>query len=146
MGVIRIVSIVVLGASAHAMQVTNRFTIPGQLIPSRREAATAITCRESNRDSDDDKRRTDDWVQTFLDTPLIRPTEIDENESTFMRQFKSLLRSDYEMAEALYAGAVMALLLLFAQQAVRIYKHCYVLPDNACPWDVATGLDHLSTF
>lgn len=27
-------------------------------------------------------------------------------------------------------------LLAFAQQGVRLWKHCYAMPDSLCPWDV----------
>jgi hypothetical protein len=49
-------------------------------------------------------------------------------------------------ATTLYIGFYFALLLAFAQQGVRIYKHCYFEPDKLCPWDVGPAVDQLLNF
>ena len=95
-------------------------------------------CRCCTDGDDDDK------LQTFLDTSFFDPTQQDDNDPKFIKDFKSLVTDDYPMAEAFYAGTVLAVLLFFSQQAVRIYKHCYFMPDKMCPWDaggVASGLE-----
>ena len=76
-----------------------------------------------------------------LDTPLVDPdSEGRDNEPQLLRDFKSLVQTDYMMAEAIYAGGVFAILLWFSQQGVRVYKHCYFMPDSACPWQVEPSL------
>ena len=78
-----------------------------------------------------------DRLQDFLDTPLIDPArDGGKDEPQLLREFKALFNSDYQMAETIYAGLIFAVLLSFSQQAVRIYKHCYFMPDKTCPWDV----------
>ena len=81
-------------------------------------------------------------LNTFLDKPLIDPTrDGGSEEPNLLRQFKELVNSDYELAQTLYVGLVFAVLLAFAQQGVRIYKHCYFMPDKLCPWDVSVPID-----
>ena len=93
----------------------------------------------SKPDCSDPERSMNDRLQAFLDTPLIDPTrDGGKSEPQLLRNFKALFKSDYQMAETLYAGGVFAVLLFFSQQAVRIYKHCYFMPDNTCPWDVVS--------
>ena len=55
-------------------------------------------------------------------------------EPQLLKDFKALVARDYVMAEAIYVSVVFAGLILFAQQAVRVYKHCIFSPDNVCPW------------
>ena len=84
-----------------------------------------------------------DRLQTLLDTPVINTTESSDDERDWLRGFKALLASDYELAETLYVGVYFAILIFFAQQGVRIYKHCYFMPDKLCPWEVTPSLDTL---
>ena len=91
-----------------------------------------------------DERSLGERLQALLDTPLFDPQKVgDREEPAFLRDFKSLVNEDYQMAETLYAGLYFALLLFFSQQGVRLYKHCYFAPDAQCPWEVTTSLDNL---
>ena len=80
----------------------------------------------------------------MLDTQIFDPQKVGgREEPAFLRNFKSLVNEDYQMAETLFAGLYFALLLFFSQQGVRLYKHCYFAPDNTCPWEVTSSLDSL---
>jgi hypothetical protein len=74
-------------------------------------------------------------LNEMLDRPVIDPSRdrgLDEPE--FLRRFKDLVQTDYGAAEAIYAGGVLAALLVFAQQLVKLYKNCYFIPDTTCPF------------
>ena len=82
-------------------------------------------------------------LSDLLDKPVIVPgLPPRADESALMRKFKEMVENDYQMAEAIYAGGVFAVLIFFSQQAVRVYKHCYFLPDKQCPWDASSAIDH----
>ena len=81
------------------------------------------------------KRSVGERLNALLDAPIIDPGARDSaDQPKLLRDFQQLITDDYPMAEALYAGSVFAVLLFFAQQGVRIYKHCYFMPDKLCPW------------
>ena len=48
---------------------------------------------------------------------------------------QQLAEDDYQLAETIYAGSIFAVLIFFAQQGVRVYKHCVFMPDSLCPFD-----------
>ena len=77
----------------------------------------------------------DDNLNQLLDRQVFDPLAEDSNDPGLLRSFKELVQTDYQLAETLWAGGVFAVLLLFSQQAVRVYKHCYFAPDQMCPWD-----------
>ena len=122
--------------------------------PAPRATASRRLCRPvvcCEAPGDDDGREGDtpanigerisESVNRLLDTPIIDPTqEGGKNEPEWLRRFKDLVATDYQLAETLYAGCVFAVLLFFAQQGVRIYKHCYFMPDKLCPWEVVPSL------
>lgn len=85
-------------------------------------------------------------LNRLLDTPLLDPSQESDNEPRLLRDFKTLFNRDRELAEALYAGGVFAVLLFFSQQGVRVYKHCIFMPDDMCPWDAGGGVDPLGLF
>ena len=87
-------------------------------------------------DGNADQRSLSDRLQELLDSPVIDPMDNGPRDPKPLRAFKELLKTDYQMAEALYAGAYFAVLLAFSQQGVRMYKHCFFSPDSSCPWDV----------
>lgn len=95
--------------------------------------------------TDDDKQPESETGTSFselLDRAVIDPERpSSEDEPALLTAFKKLVDEDYQMAEALYAGGVFAILIFFSQQAVRVYKHCYFQPDKLCPWDPMTGVD-----
>ena len=82
----------------------------------------------------------------LLDSPVFDPDDTgNANEPEWLRNWRDLWQRDQQMAETLFVGFYFALLLFFAQQGVRIYKHCYFMPDNTCPWDVGpVGIDPLN--
>ena len=86
---------------------------------------------------DDEPTNLSDKLNSLLDTQFFDPTEDSKyNEPAPLREFKNLWNSDQGMAEAVYAGGVFAILIFFSQQGVRVYKHCYFMPDAQCPWNV----------
>ena len=75
-------------------------------------------------------------LDALLDKPFFDPSQDgQENEPSILTDFRRKFDEDPEYASTLFVGFYFALLLFFAQQGVRIYKHCYFLPDNLCPWD-----------
>ena len=91
-----------------------------------------------------DERSFGERLEALLDTQIFDPQKVGgREEPAFLRNFKSLVNEDYQMAETLFAGLYFALLLFFSQQGVRLYKHCYFAPDNTCPWEVTSSLDSL---
>jgi len=89
---------------------------------------------QGGRDEQDERSIVERW-NSFLDTPFLDPTVDNKNETKLLSAFKQLVREDYNTAETLYSGGILWLLILISQQAVSIYKHCYFMPDNMCPWD-----------
>ena len=103
-----------------------------------------VPCAMAAGPEDPEKPDLDDRVQALLDRPIIDPTAAGENEPQLLRAFKQLVETDYPLAEALYAGSVLAVLLFFSQKGVSIYKHCYFMPDQQCPWAVTQEIDFWS--
>ena len=50
------------------------------------------------------------------------------------------------MGETVFVGLYFALLLSFAQIGVRVYKHCYFMPDKECPFYSAPSVDEIFNF
>ena len=74
-------------------------------------------------------------LNEMLDRPVIDPSrDRGLDEPPVLRRFKDLVKTDYGAAEAVYAGGVFAALLVCAQQLVKLYKHCYFMPDKTCPF------------
>jgi hypothetical protein len=89
---------------------------------------------DSSNDEEDEKTQgLDAQIQSFLDQPWLDPNSEVNSDPEILKKFKKLVVSDYPMAEALYVGTVFAGLLFISQQGVRIWKHCYFLPDGLCP-------------
>ena len=85
-----------------------------------------------------------DQIQKMLNTQFFDPTQEKSSDPGLLRDFKALVQSDYEKAELIYASVIIAGMLIFAQQGVRIYKHCVFMPDNLCPLNSA--VDPFSSF
>ena len=104
-------------------------------------ARCAAPCCCADDDGEKD-RETGASLSDLLDRPVIDPeSPRRDDEPALLTAFKKLVDEDYQMAEAIYAGGVFAILIFFSQQAVRVYKHCYFQPDKLCPWDTAAGVD-----
>ena len=100
-----------------------------------------VSAEDEDNDDEEPQRDLGDELNAFLSRPIIDPDRPgDENEPQMLRDFKRLATEDYQLAEALYAGLVFSILLWFAQQGVRVYKHCYFMPDSLCPFGDATPL------
>ena len=99
-------------------------------------------------DDDGERRGIGERLGEQLDRAVFDPSaDATSGEPGFLRNFRELFNEDQPMAEALYAGAVFAVLLCFAQQAVRLYKHCVFAPDRVCPWDTGgPSLDDVLNF
>lgn len=88
-----------------------------------------------------------DRLDALLDRSFFDPTsEGRRGEPRFLIQFREMFAADPEFASTLYVGCYFALLLFFAQQGVRIFRHCYFMPDQLCPWDVGPSMDALLNF
>ena len=109
-----------------------------------RRAAAATDAGGDNPQSIGDQLN--ERFNALLDSPVFDPDDTgNANEPEWLRNWRDLWQRDQQMAETLFVGFYFALLLFFAQQGVRIYKHCYFMPDNTCPWDVGpVGIDPLN--
>ena len=86
-------------------------------------------------------------LNALLDRQVFDPDrQARTDEPFFLGQFRQRFDADPEAATILYVGGYFALLLCFAQQGVRIYKHCYFTPDKMCPWEVLPSVDELLNF
>ena len=110
-----------------------------QASPGKRRCP-APRCCEGDGPSQRDEEDPGDRLQRLLDSPVIDPSKRDANEPQLLSSFKDLVENDYPLAEALFAGCYFAILLFFAQQGVRIYKHCIAMPDSLCPWDAGSSV------
>lgn len=94
-----------------------------------------------------DERDMGDKLNEMLDRPFFDPAKAgSKDEPGLLQDFRRQFDEDPEMASTLFVGLYFALLLVFAQQGVRIYKHCYFAPDKLCPWDVTPSFDALMNF
>lgn len=87
--------------------------------------------RATNRgDNDNENNSTNDSLQekvdSFLDTPFFDPKSKDNG--PLLKWFADLVESDYELAEALYAGLLFVILVIGAQELLRMqmYGDAYV--------------------
>lgn len=80
--------------------------------------------------SDGDENENSDSVQekldSFLDTPFFDPKNKDNG--FLLKWFADLVESDYELAEALYVGLIFVILVVGAQELLRMqmYGDTYV--------------------
>jgi hypothetical protein len=61
----------------------------------------------------------DDKDENILDRTFFNPSSIEENSP--LRWFANLVQDDYETAEGLYVGIILAVLVLFSQELLRYY-------------------------
>ena len=87
-----------------------------------------------------------DRLNALLDRPVFDPESQARDEPKLLRRFRKAFNADPELATTLYVGFYFALLLCFAQQGVRIFKHCYFQPDRLCPWEVGLSVDDVLNF
>lgn len=73
---------------------------------------------DDNREDDKDAaEQLDDW----LDKPFFDPTEYDENDdSTWQARLATFVKSDYDVAELVYAGTFLAFMLVVSQELFRM--------------------------
>lgn len=95
-------------------------------------------------DDGEEKRSFEERLQNMLDTPLFDPEqESAGDEPKFLTDFKELFKADQQMGETVFVGLYFALLLSFAQFGVRVYKHCYFMPDKECPFVSGPSVDDI---
>ena len=110
--------------------------------PSPEEQQRQQTEDDDNKQKKTPKKPWDERLNELLDRPTIDVEAANTpGQPPWLTAFKELVSSDYGMAEALYAGTVFSVLIFFSQQGVRVYKHCYFMPDAACPWDASPSVD-----
>jgi hypothetical protein len=73
-----------------------------------------------NKDGDDKEDSLN--LDKFLDKPFFDPDDYDENDaaSSPLGWFANLVKSDYELAETLYVGAIFVVLLIVSQELLRM--------------------------
>ena len=77
-----------------------------------------------------------DRLNELLDRPFFDPEKGNKDEPGLLKRFREEFDADPELATIAFIGFYFALLLALSQQGVRIWKHCYAMPDQLCPWDV----------
>jgi len=85
-------------------------------------------------------------LNALLDRSVFDPDSRGRDEPRLLAFFRAKFDEDPEFATTLFVGFYFAVLLCAAQQGVRIFKHCYFLPDKLCPWDVGPSVDELLNF
>ena len=86
-----------------------------------------------NNDNDDNEEEESLNLQEFLDKPFFDPNEYDDENNDSPRLlgwFANLVKSDYELAETLYVGAIFAVLLVVSQELLRMQMN----GDNYVPF------------
>jgi len=129
--------IALLGSSPAAGLIVRAQPASVGLAVAAAPRCSACRCTEPEN-GDGDGGDLGDELNRLLDTPLLDPLQSAENEPKLLRDFKELFVRDREMAEAIYAGLVFAVLLFFSQKGVSLYKHCVFMPDNTCPWNAGS--------
>ena len=82
-------------------------------------------------DRDVDNKKKTKSVDDFLDTPFFDPNQVDEDDDTSpMGWFAKLVKTDYELAETLYVGIILFILLVLSQEILRVYMY----GDNYVPF------------
>lgn len=72
-------------------------------------------------DGDDDKNNNDKDDIDFLDRQFFDPSNVKDGSA--FKWFADMVEQDYETAEALFASATIALLVLVSQELLRFYVH-----------------------
>ena len=117
-----------------------------RLLTSDEEDGERPSLKGSSTDPDVDDRTIGERLNALLDRSFFDPSVESKADPKLVSDYKSLFQADPEMASSLFVGLYFALLLFFAQQGIRVYKHCYFMPDKLCPWDVSPSIDELMNF
>ena len=73
--------------------------------------------KENKQDDKDAGNQLDDW----LDKPFFNPLDYDdEDDSTWQARLANFVKSDYNLAEFLYAGTFLAIMLIISQELFRM--------------------------
>jgi hypothetical protein len=77
-----------------------------------------------NENGSEDEESLDD----LLDKPFFDPDKYDEKDTGPLGWFANLVKSDYELAETIYVGTIFVVLLVVAQEVLRIqiYDNSYL--------------------
>ena len=90
----------------------------------------------NNNDDDNNNQNENESVEsqinTFLDTPLFDP----DAESNQDNWFASLVKNDYDSAEALYVGIIGIVGVIVSQEMLRVVKYG---ADNYVPFGHGGG-------
>lgn len=109
----------------------------GGLVPA---SATKLYASEKKNDADDesdqkaDSKSLQESIDFFLDRPFFDPDKVLDNQTKEIRErpersinplvwFANLVKNDYQTAEALYAAGFISIMVVFAQELLRIVKY-----------------------
>jgi hypothetical protein len=113
-------------SSAFTVWTHNSFTMGRQLLKGKTLSKRPTTWRDNNSQKTYHFRQTmvllsndDDKDENILDRTFFNPSSIEENSP--LRWFANLVQNDYETAEGLYVGIILAVLVLFSQELLRYY-------------------------
>lgn len=90
----------------------------------RRKLSTSSSLSAKNNDGgdeDNEKNTLMDRLNDFLDTPIINIE--DDNEDDNANWFKTLLKNDYDLAEALYTSAFLTIMVVLSQELLRMQMY-----------------------
>ena len=90
------------------------------LIRRRQLAVAASTNKDDNNNNNDHTTNLeDDW----LDRPFFDPNDFSDDDSTLLGKFAHLVKTDYNLAETLYAGCFVAFMMIVSQEMLRFQIH-----------------------
>jgi hypothetical protein len=109
----------------------------GGLVPA---SATKLYASDQKNNADDDSDQKADSkslqesIDFFLDRPFFDPDKVLDNQTKEIRErpersinplvwFANLVKNDYQTAEALYAAGFISIMVVIAQELLRIVKY-----------------------
>ena len=100
--------------------------------PTTSSADIILCLSMSKADRDDNGDDEHDNVD-FLDRPFFDPANVQDG--SIFKWFADMVEQDYETAEALFASATIAVLVLVSQELLRFYVH----GDHYVPFKAGGG-------
>lgn len=89
------------------------------LIRRRQFLAVAASTNKDDNNNDHTTNLEDDW----LDRPFFDPNDFSDDDSTLLGKFAHLVKTDYNLAETLYAGCFVAFMMIVSQEMLRFQIH-----------------------
>lgn len=83
-----------------------------------------VANKNDNNDDDDDTNTSHPVpLEEWLDQPFFDPTEFAEDDTSLVGKFAQLCKTNYNLAEILYAGCFIAFMMILSQEMFRFQIH-----------------------